>query len=587
MKISSVWRWAAAAVIMMGVGLTAHAGKAYNYVFVVDCSASMTGMEGNENIWEATKDRLHQAITAKAKDPETVITVIPFQGGYYEPWTFRDGDVDWKGLEKALDKYVKQLTGTNIVGAFKKAQTYYDPRRRNTIFLFTDGHDNKQGTPALISAIEQWCGSHPDQHLNYVMLTRAAMDPELQAALKACDDASAITPDQITEDKPLESFDEVVLNANTRDLDVPQYMTYSGNDAIPTITNTDPYFRVKALTPIRNHNFTLQISPTDKDAIARLDSALPDRKVPYEFTFNCDVDGEVVTNPVIKVIMTRLPQRALFINDNSYNEANLGEVKYHPDFLWSEASPRAKAVFDLKAQYNDDAQAANSRVGVVLRGDPEKPGGFTATYNGRPLIGDTAFIIDSREHQSILEVTFDPEAATGTRYLSLVPMAAVNIDAINGSRAKKAIPLRVRYTREMNTLACTLMWIGIALAIALAVWFICLRRMMFPQFKKGLLTLEGPGDYYQTVKLRGCRKVVYTSRRGGQGLLSRLFTGPIRYIRSEVWAQPWEMEPASRNKIRLRTAGRYASDMGNVLTPGTSARLINSASGATTEITYN
>lgn len=176
-------------------------------IYMLDITKSMFGLEGKKyDIFDDVKNALYKGIS-DIKDPETVITIIPFQATHtyeiLESWTFKAGNLsEFKKMKKAIDSYnIKSVPGgyTDIYSALEVAKKNIDSDRINYIFLLTDGEQSAvPSSPTktyqidfsardLKDSLKGWCeySKTKDVHLFYVMLTDAAIDKEVRDIVQA------------------------------------------------------------------------------------------------------------------------------------------------------------------------------------------------------------------------------------------------------------------------------------------------------------------------------------------------------------------------------------------------------------------
>lgn len=78
--------------------------------------------------------------------------------------------------------------------------------------------------------------------------------------------------------------------------------------------------------------------------------------------------------------------------------------------------------------------------------------------------------------------------------------------------------------------------------------------MFFPPIRMGKITITGPGSYYSSKKIKGARKVILTPKRKSQNMLSRIFTGEIKFIKADHLTPELSIVPAGgKKKVKLRS----------------------------------
>ena len=171
-------------ILVLLCGNLVFAQRSRNYIYLFDCTKSMTGFNGTPNIWEKAKEYVRTDIERYM--PGTSIHVLPFQNQPLNPHSFSCENFDWSKIENDLDEYVNNVTRTNICGALNRSESFIDPNKDNYIYLLTDGEDNEQGISVLAQKLQNFCGKHKNTRLFYIVLTQNAINPTIQKVLCRC-----------------------------------------------------------------------------------------------------------------------------------------------------------------------------------------------------------------------------------------------------------------------------------------------------------------------------------------------------------------------------------------------------------------
>ena len=168
-------------------------------IYMLDITKSMWGLGTNPDIFDDVKEALYKGIE-NIKNPETIITIIPFQATHtYEIlpfWTFNIKDGKFINVKKTIDTYnITSVPGgyTDIYSAIEKAKSHIDGNRINYIFLLTDGAQSpvpsatrhtskvKFSQRNLENSLNRWCrwSKGKDTYLFYVMLTEKAQNEKV------------------------------------------------------------------------------------------------------------------------------------------------------------------------------------------------------------------------------------------------------------------------------------------------------------------------------------------------------------------------------------------------------------------------
>lgn len=98
------------------MSLSVLAQRERNYIYVLDCTKSMTGFKGSPDIWNTTKQYLQKELNKHV--PGTTLHVIPFQDKILSPYSFDANDLDWNKIDKQLQEHFQNVTSTNICDAW-------------------------------------------------------------------------------------------------------------------------------------------------------------------------------------------------------------------------------------------------------------------------------------------------------------------------------------------------------------------------------------------------------------------------------------------------------------------------------------
>lgn len=574
------------------IALPLSAQRQRNNIYLFDCTRSME-MNG---IWNAACTALDCTVERQSQIEGSSFAVVPFQTKIYDVYTFGSGAYPSvkENLFKDLNKYVKIAANTNITGALDNGFGRCLPQYDNRVYLLTDGGHNVNGenAEAVCRKISEWCASHKNTRLFYVMLHESAYDSRIEDAINACRDAYLVR----CNNGVIPQLADISTNlyASTLELDKPYTLDFSEPGTFNLKADcSDPYFKVDIVgAGSTDGKFSVKITPrttADIDALNAELQPLVDADNNYIFSFNiATTDPDIiVVNPEVTVSMANRATRKLTLFGGVADQYKTDdEIYWHPAFLWSDAAPEQTLVIDLAPEFSGSYDKT-SGISLALNAAHGQEVDFTAMLNGEPLeVGKPFDIVPGSK--AVLEIKFDHEAATGKRYFELSKGRASGLDLVNGHPADEfeTIEFRTAYSRGWNPLATILMWLGLAVLAALVLWFALLRRQVYPVFKAGSLTFEGPGQYYVRKKIKGARSVVLTSRRCSQGFFSKLFTARIIYVKADHFDPGVTIVPAAKKTISVRCSGSWTVVPASRLKPGESVRIENTDTHAGTTITY-
>lgn len=524
-------------IISLISSISVLAQRERNYIYVLDCTKSMTGYNGSPNIWEPTKDYLRQEL--EKHTPGTTLHVIPFQGKTLPAFSFDANNLDWKKIEKQLEEHVKNVTNTNICDAWDATDKYIDKHKDNYIILLTDGKDNVNGMDVVAKKLSQWCGKYPNSYAFYVQLTEAAIDKSVAKVIDICDNEYVIDAS-----KGIPVFggidNDLIIYANTHKLKKIHKIGFSavGRYKVNSQCN-DPYFDVKVIdNKVDGGIFKVQI--VAKQPISQIDAAISET---YNFTFDVLSEEINIVNPTITVQMSNAPERSLEILSE---EVSLGKATWYDRFLfWGESDQDTLSV-DLKACFNEEAIKDAADVHFQIT-DTEGNHDFELFYNNQPIESNKIILRSGDKSPSILSIVFDTSAKEGKRYFVVKPVDKDSLDNINDQPVEQyKLSLRSEYEVNWNPLKIIIMWLCIILVAALLLWFLILKHLIYPTI--GVKSIQITDPYFAKINIKGKRRVVFTNKKEYQSLFNRIFTGEILYKTNEVWTSPFALEAGAKRK---------------------------------------
>ena len=537
-------------LLLILLPMTLLAQRERNYIYLLDCTKSMTGFKGSPKIWDPTREYLKNELSKHT--PGTTLHVVPFQGKVLSAFSFEASKLSWKDIDKELQKHVLNVTNTNICDAWDATDKYIDLHKDNYIILLTDGKDNVKGMSAVAKKLTEWCGKYPNSYAFYVQLTEAAIDEGVAKVIDICNnefivDASKGIP-------VFGSFDNgLIIYANTLNLNKTHKIGFSsaGKYAAKAVCN-DQYFDVKIVGSSIEDGF-VPIQITAKQPIAQINANLSEI---YNFTFDVVSKEVSIINPMVKVQMTNKPERGLQMLSE---ETDMGKATWYDSFLFWGASEPDTLSIDLKTLFNDEAKKDGSSVDLTIQ-DNDRLNDFQLFYNNQPVESGKIVLRSNDNVPSILSVVFNTDAKEGKRYLDIKTSAKYELDNINDLPIEQyQLTLRSKYVVNWNPLKTILMWLGILILAALLLWFLMVKHFIYPTIKVKTIQVNEP--YFSKVKVKGKRRVVFTNKKMEQSLLSRIFTGEILYKKHDIWTSPLAFEAGAKKKtLRVMRTTDYVFD---------------------------
>lgn len=513
--------------------LTVMAQREKNYIFLFDCTGSMI----KNGLWQPAQSALDDNITLRASIPGSHFAVIPFGDNAYQTYTFADSEYpDYKKqMQNAFATYIQQAKYTNISDALRSGFNQINFNKDNEIYLFTDGMPNGGDSPQNVAkTINEWCANHRNAKLFYVALTKNVINPTIKQAIDACRDASTVQCEGGI--VPVIADISTDIYTNLQELDNVMELSFGipGDYSLSSTCN-DGLFDFDIISnKASGGKIKIKISPKGNRSIDDLHQTLQGNDYDFPVSIQCTDRRFVIANPSLTVhVSDGVPSKLTIAKGE--DELQSEGIKWYDSFLWSDAAPDQKIVWDLAPAFKNELH--NSQLGLKFQAAEGQDDDFDAWYNGQP-IGNGGSITVSPNHPAVLVVMFRHDASTGKRYFSLIPSDIDNLDFINDQPSDNysGTSLRTTYEVGWNPLMTFLFWLAVIILALLLLWFVILRSIFFPHIKMGRIIITGPGSYYVSKKIKGARKVILTSKRKSQNIFSRIFSGEIKFIKADHFA---------------------------------------------------
>lgn len=521
-----------------------------NNIFLFDCTGSMK----SNKLWDAAKNALEATIRTQASIPGSHFTVIPFGDTPYENFSFEaaDWEPQLKNINNSLDKHIAEARYTHISNVLEAGFKHTDPNKDNKIYLLTDGMPNYGDSPQKVAqTLNRWCANHHNTKLFYVALTNGVVDPTIKQAIDECNDAYIVQ----CENRVIPQFADVSTDiyTNLMELAQPRGISISlpGRYALQ-VENNDPLFeaKVKGNQAVDGRIDIFLVAKNGKN-IEQLHELFAGREYVFNINIHCADTRFKIVNPTVRVhVSDEVPSKLTLLNGEAELQAD--GAKWYDSFLWVDAAPEQKVMWDLTPQFKNHQPDTGLQLRFAPAEGQDKK--FKAWYNGTPILaGDLITILPGMPAK--LELQFDHDAAQGKRYFKLTPAGMCSLDMINEQPSVdfEGSSLRTSYSVGMNPLKLALIILGLVLLAALILWFLIFKRWMFPTIKLGRMEIIGPDTYYNSKKIKGARKVVLTSRTRTQSAISLLFTGKVIFVKGEIFKPELQLVPSgNKKKVKIK-----------------------------------
>jgi len=543
-----------------------------NAIYVLDCTGSMAGYNGAPNIWEPTKGFLKAELEKEAKtNPNARVTILPFQDCALNPINVNLKDIDWPKIDDALNAHLKKLTATNICDSWLEAEKFIDQSCDNYIYLLTDGHDNIGGNAneskriaKLVEIFRSFCGKYKNTHGLYVVLTKEAQPSyDIKDVIDGCKDLYLI--DATNGIPNFGCLSENVIDINTRDLpvDISIGFSNSGTFTGSFATSTNDYVVFSIKDGIISHGqVTLHVESKFGESINALNQAISADSISLPGSLQSN-DNLVITNPDIDVILHTKPLRSLSIEtNNSNNSVNIERIK---PFLWVKGNSTDTLRWDLNPTFSSEAISDNSYISFLLKSNNDLSG-YAIFFNGKSLPNDSVIRI-SPDNAAIIEVLLPQSIEDNTINLSLTEIESHNLDRINGMRTENyTLSIAGEFSTSISLIEIIFWAIVGLIVLFLLLWFIFIRNLKYPKFKRGRITIQSP--YFASLNVKGYRLVIFSPITRKQSLFNRIWKGKILYHTNQTWPYNVEVSPTGKNMRFRCPTGQLISDPDSIWTRG-------------------
>lgn len=237
-----------------------------------------------------------------------------------------------------------------------------------------------------------------------------------------------------------------------------------------------------------------------------------------------------------------------------------GETECYDDFLWVKYVPdtlKKTLCFD----FNEDAtnhMTKPLRLGLFKKTDKgfvQLKGNEVELFVDGKKIENNIISVSQECNELEIGIVLNKNIQNQSHFWYIRAIDNAGLERINDSNVESLdaiMDIRVKKTHVMNPLANFFMWLLGLIAVALFLWFALLQRLFYPTFKVNKVTLIGPEPYLNSIKIKGCRKLVLTSKNIKQTFINKIFTGEIKYSNSSIWSEDVVFEPRDKKSIRIR-----------------------------------
>ncbi|PIE84772.1 MAG: hypothetical protein CSA07_00010 [Bacteroidia bacterium] len=528
---------------MVGLGISVAQGARMRYIYVLDWSKSMWGYNGNEDVWDRTRDLLLSDLRKREKQ-DCEVVFLRFDEVVHPPIQGASQAVSF--LENEANR--PDGSWTNTLAAWKEAQRWVENEAYSQIIICTDGKPNlPPGTPEtkervkreFINHLRSGAWEQQQQRskgrlfLCYVRLARAAHEQETQQTLEGLRNVAVV--DGIRFPAMVQYLGEpVVWNVYTDrshsarlSAELLNGEELEGEVAIPCRLVGKGADLLKGLS--------VKLLPKQGVLELSAESALSQpemmgRDSVFQLAIVSAGGGEVpkIVRPIPLRLFNRhtrsakLSIRVVPEVDSyaafAFREEKPGVVPVEVDLEWSEDAQiaREKGTLHLsmaqKPLFGDNSPVDLRGAGVTLRGDMadvQLP--VAATSKGRTLR---------------CELLLPDDFEDGT-YLVQARLDAPGCQFVQPDRQVEGV---FDYDRRVNPLKLALIWGSVLLLALLLLWGLVLRRLLFPPISRANKAQVQTPTGVKSASLRGRYRVVFTAKKRRQGLFARFLVGRVDYV---------------------------------------------------------
>lgn len=255
------------------------------------------------------------------------------------------------------------------------------------------------------------------------------------------------------------------------------------------------------------------------------------------------------------------------LTDNNSTYAEWGSTECYDNFLWNKYVPdtlNRTMCFD----FNDDARRfmkdpiklafyKKNDSGDLIKVSKDE---YELYVNGR-LLDDYYIEVGPETSEIKVGIVLTEKARDTEHHWFIKIINDGGLERINDleisdfySQGKiiKEITLNKEHIR--NPLAVFSLFLFLIILAGCILWLLVIKHILYPCFRVGQITLEGPAPFASVVSLKRCRRLVLSSTPKKQSMLNEMLTGKIKYLINDLWVTDIEFSPRDRTSIRIKHA---------------------------------
>lgn len=247
---------------------------------------------------------------------------------------------------------------------------------------------------------------------------------------------------------------------------------------------------------------------------------------------------------------------------------SFGKVSYYPEF-WLMDADTTSVTKTFSFEFNADAQVSGEDACAVfafvdINGNIISPDELQIS-EGDNVLQQNSFKVDANNPSKTLTFKFLPAAKEGNHQGSLKLISSGKIERVGPwELSENANPeifrWSLKFEKSWNPLAKFLFWFVVTVVSGLLIWFLILKKKVYPQIKVNQVQLACESNgWYLVKRIKGYREVILTETPVKQGWWSKNFKGKILYISSGVglWTNPLKLQPKDKNRVKIVLSQHY------------------------------
>lgn len=550
-------------------------------IYYLDCSYSMVSPN---KIWEGVCENLIKAID-NVEDENTELYVIPFaiDGAHHKQLNAFCEKASQNGKEY-LKRQIRSIKPSTHSMTYHSdpIKDFYNNNRVidggiTYMFLMTDGQ-NEESPDLFMPELRRWGSKFGSKEVYgfYVMLNDAAKNIAVEKIIEGEKHLWKVNTADV-DINLIRIQNECIYNKRTdKYVDIP----FSGQlkNIKLEIAIENNYYKI-----VKQEQFSDFIRLYIENDPNYTDSNLPDN---YEMicaikSKGCGAFDFVVTDRIVIQCLNKKIKGIRPTFNKGKNIEKLGSVEFYPKFLWCEEK-LITLTDTLFLNFNNDAKENQGKAEfrfVDNDGSSFSHDDLKVLING---VDSKVISVSAKDSFVVMTFSFHPTSKEG-KYQGYLKLVNHNLEQdghtiLEGNKENNSLKWQIHYNKLMNPLAKLLMWIGIVILSILFIWFILVKPIVYPTFKKFRknIIIEKSQQIVSQCKVdfTGARKVVFSNKKIKQSFFNKIFCGKIVTYVNIDFDTPVTFTPTS-NRMAANAVGRIYNIIPNPIQRSGNATITN------------